>query len=85
MRKAFRGPNGWYVADEDDSGTHYQPFDGGRYHTKQQRWRRKIRHREHGWTSMARSSTAKPAVLSGSQSEWQLTKKQEMPVMLVRE
>jgi hypothetical protein len=34
MRKAFRGPNGWYVADEDDSGTHYQPFDGGRYHTK---------------------------------------------------
>ena len=29
--KAFFGPNGWYVATEDASGTHYQPDDGGRY------------------------------------------------------
>lgn len=32
--KAFRGPNGWYTATEDASGTHYQDADGGRYKTK---------------------------------------------------
>ena len=28
--KAFRGPNGWYTAQEDESGTHHQPQFGGR-------------------------------------------------------
>ncbi len=28
--KAFRGPNGWYTAREDASGTHHQPQFGGR-------------------------------------------------------
>lgn len=35
MNKAFRGPNGWYVAVEDENGTHYQPPDGGRYESKE--------------------------------------------------
>lgn len=34
MKKAFRGPNGWYVADEGNDGTHYQPDNGGTYQTK---------------------------------------------------
>lgn len=28
-RRAFQGPNGWYVADEGADGSHYQPSDGG--------------------------------------------------------
>lgn len=32
--KAFRGPNGWYVANEDEAGTHRQPESGGEYETK---------------------------------------------------
>ena len=32
--KAYRGPNGWYMAEEDGTGTHRQPADGGRYHTR---------------------------------------------------
>lgn len=30
MFKAFRGPNGWYVAWEGEDGFHHQPFHGGR-------------------------------------------------------
>lgn len=30
----YRGPNGWYVAEADDMGTHYQPADGGRYESR---------------------------------------------------
>lgn len=33
-RRAYRGPNGWYVAEVDDTGTHYQPADGGRYESR---------------------------------------------------
>lgn len=28
--RAYRGPNGWYVAIEDEDGFHRQPGDGGR-------------------------------------------------------
>jgi len=34
VRRAFRGPNGWYMATEDQTGTHYQPSDGGRYESR---------------------------------------------------
>lgn len=38
LTRVFRGPNGWYVATEDRSGTHYQPADGGTYSTAAEAW-----------------------------------------------
>lgn len=38
LTRVFRGPNGWYVATEDKSGTHYQPRDGGRHDTARSAW-----------------------------------------------
>ena len=38
LTRVFEGPNGWYVATEDKSGTHYQPFNGGSYPTAKAAW-----------------------------------------------
>lgn len=38
VTRVFRGPNGWYVATEDKSGTHHQPASGGSYATAEEAW-----------------------------------------------
>lgn len=35
-RKAFQGPNGWYLAYEMADGSHHQPANGGEYATREE-------------------------------------------------
>ncbi len=34
--RAYRGPNGWYTAEDDAAGFHHQPAHGGRYESAQE-------------------------------------------------